>query len=255
VRFQLAFGRTDNAPRSLVPVRESFAARRERARIVLERLGEVYPTAACALIYRNPFQLLIATVLSAQTTDERVNSVTPELFARYPTAQALAGAPLEDLERILHPLGFFRSKAKSVKGIGIALTERYDGAAPADLDELVTLPGVGRKTANVVLGNAFGIPGITVDTHVGRLTRRLGWTKQTDPVKAERDLMKLWDPSIWTIACHRLIFHGRQVCTARNPKCEICPIADLCPRIGVGTGSARRAASSPARGRKPGSQP
>lgn len=197
-------------------------------------LGEIHPDARCALDYSSPFELLIATALSAQTTDERVNSVTPTLFERFPTPEACAGASLDDLEAILRPLGFFRAKAKTVQGIGRELTERYDGDVPAVLDELVTLPGVGRKTANVVLGNAFGIPGITVDTHVGRLARRLGWTTQTDAVKAERDLGELLDEETWTIACHRLIFHGRRVCHSRRPACAECGISELCPRVGVG---------------------
>lgn len=200
---------------------------------MIDRLGEAYPDAACALIHHSPFELLIATALSAQTTDERVNSITPTLFARFPDAKACAEAALDDLEEILRPLGFFRAKARTVQGIGRELTERYDGGVPAELSELVTLPGVGRKTANVVLGNAFGIPGITVDTHVGRIVRRLSWTKETDPVKVERELMDLWPRELWTISCHRIIFHGRQICHARKPQCGSCPIADLCPRIGV----------------------
>lgn len=205
----------------------------ERARYAIGMLGEEYPEAACSLAYRSPLELLIATALSAQTTDVRVNQVTPRLFERFPNAAAFAGAGLGELEEVLRPLGFFRTKARTVQGIGRELVERYDGDVPASLDELVTLPGVGRKTANVVLGNAFGIPGITVDTHVGRLSRRLGWTKETDPVRVERDLAAIWPPEVWTIACHRLIFHGRAVCTSRSPKCDRCVIAHLCPRIGV----------------------
>jgi len=223
-------------------MRESRRALRERARLVNDRLAELHPDAHCELAFRDPYQLLLATVLSAQTTDARVNQVTPELFARYPHAVALAGARLEDLEEILHSLGFFRAKARSLAGIGMALTERFAGEVPGTLEELVTLPGVGRKTANVVLGNAFGVPGITVDTHVGRLARRLGWTRNTDPVKVETDIAALLPPEEWTMACHRLIFHGRRVCTARRPACETCGIVDLCPRIGVGAPS--RAARS-----------
>ncbi len=216
-------------------MRESRAALRERAREINERLAELHPDAHCELVHQDAFQLLVATVLSAQTTDARVNMVTPGLFARYPDAEALAAARPEDLEDALRTLGFFRAKARALKGIGIALTERFEGAVPGRLEELVSLPGVGRKTANVVLGNAFGVPGITVDTHVGRLARRLGWTRNTDPVKVEADIAAILPPEEWTMACHRLIFHGRRVCTARRPACESCGIVDLCPRIGVGT--------------------
>ncbi|NCD19463.1 MAG: endonuclease III [Actinobacteria bacterium] len=215
-------------------MRESRAALRERAREINERLAELHPDAHCELVHQDAFQLLVATVLSAQTTDARVNMVTPGLFARYPDAEALAAARPEDLEDALRTLGFFRAKARALKGIGIALTERFEGAVPGRLEELVSLPGVGRKTANVVLGNAFGVPGITVDTHVGRLARRLGWTRNTDPVKVEADIAAILPPEEWTMACHRLIFHGRRVCTARRPACESCGIVDLCPRIGVG---------------------
>ncbi|MCI1675755.1 MAG: endonuclease III [Ancrocorticia sp.] len=207
----------------------SLAARREQARAITDRLALLYPDAHCALLFRNPFQLLVATVLSAQTTDVRVNSVTPELFRRYPDPEAMAGAAREDLEEILHPLGFFRAKAKSCHGLAAALCDRFGGEVPASLEELVTLPGVGRKTANVVLGNSFGIPGITVDTHVGRLSRRWGWTRQADPVKAERDIAALLPPEIWTQTCHRIIDHGRKVCHSRKPACIGCGLADLCP--------------------------
>lgn len=213
------------------------------------RLAELHPEAQCELDFRSPFQLLVATVLSAQTTDVRVNLTTPELFARYPDAAGLAAARLEDLEEILHPLGFFRAKARSLHGIGVALAERFAGEVPATLEDLVTLPGVGRKTANVVLGNAFGIPGITVDTHVGRLARRFGWTRNTDPVKVEADIAAILPPEEWTMACHRMIFHGRRVCTARRPACEACGLLDLCPQVGVAprkSPAARRAHAAPA---------
>lgn len=206
-----------------------MAARREQAEAVNEALTTAYPDARCALDFTNPLELLVTTVLSAQTTDVRVNSVTPELFAEFPTAADYANARLERLEEILRPLGFFRAKAKSVQGLGARLESDYDGEVPATLADLVTLPGVGRKTANVVLGNAFGIPGITVDTHVGRLARRLGWSRETDPVKVEADIAKLLPEEEWTMACHRLIFHGRQICHSRKPACMECPIADLCP--------------------------
>ncbi|MFY9262559.1 MAG: endonuclease III [Actinomycetaceae bacterium] len=218
------------------PRPRALAARRELAGQITDRLAELYPHSHCALIYRNPFQLLVATVLSARTTDERVNSITPELFGQFPDAQSLGVAPREVLEEILRPLGFFRSKAKSLSGLGQALTRDHNGVVPQTMEELIKLPGVGRKTANVVLGNAFGIPGITVDTHVGRLARRWGWTRQTDPVKAEMELNKLLPPEIWTITCHRIIDHGRQVCHARNPQCESCKLADLCPSFPLLTG-------------------
>lgn len=209
------------------PRPRSLAARREAAARITDRLAEVYPDSTCALNHRNAFELLVATVLSAQTTDERVNQVTPALFAQFPDPASLGQAPIEVLEDILRPLGFFRSKAASLHGLSVALMD--DGEVPATLEELVKLPGVGRKTANVVLGNAFGIPGITVDTHVGRLSRRWGWTRETDAVKAEMELAKLLPPEIWTITCHRVIDHGRQVCHSRKPACGVCPLTDLCP--------------------------
>ncbi|MGV4301423.1 endonuclease III [Trueperella pyogenes] len=202
---------------------------REQVAEILARLAREYPDAECALNFTNPFELLVATILSAQTTDARANQVTPQLFARFPDPVALAGATLSELEEILHPLGFFRAKARSLSGVGRALVEVHDGVVPRTLEELVALPGVGRKTANVVLGNAFGVPGITVDTHVGRLTRRWGWTKQTDPVKAERELMDVMPREEWTMDCHRIIFHGRQVCHSRRPECGACVLADVCP--------------------------
>ncbi|UVJ55876.1 endonuclease III [Trueperella pyogenes] len=204
---------------------------REQVAEILARLAREYPDAECALNFTNPFELLVATILSAQTTDARVNQITPQLFARFPDPVALAGATLSELEEILHPLGFFRAKARSLSGVGRALVEVHDGVVPRTLEELVALPGVGRKTANVVLGNAFGVPGITVDTHVGRLTRRWGWTKQTDPVKAERELMDVMPREEWTMDCHRIIFHGRQVCHSRRPECGACVLADVCPSV------------------------
>lgn len=196
---------------------------------VNDALAAFYPDARCELDHRGPLELLVATVLSAQTTDARVNTVTPELFSTFPTAQAYAEADRESLESILRPLGFYRSKARALIGIGQELVDRFHSEVPDRLEDLVTLPGVGRKTANVVLGNAFGVPGITVDTHVGRLARRLGWSRHTDPVKVEKDIAELLPEEEWTMACHRLIFHGRQICVARRPKCDICPITDLCP--------------------------
>lgn len=211
----------------------SLKARREQAQKIINRLAELYPNSHCALEHRNAFELLVATVLSAQTTDARVNSVTPNLFTTFPNPETMAKAPLEVLEDILHPLGFYRAKARSLNGLANGLMERFGGEVPGTLEELITLPGVGRKTANVVLGNAFGVPGITVDTHVGRLSRRWAWTRETDPVKAEMDLAKILPHSEWTIICHRVIDHGRRVCHSRKPACEACPMTDLCPSFGL----------------------
>jgi len=197
-------------------------------------LAREWPDARCELDFTSPFELLVATVLSAQTTDVRVNSVTPGLFRRWPGPAELAGASQEELEEVLRPLGFFRAKASSLRGLAAALLEEHAGQVPADLDALVRLPGVGRKTANVVLGNAFDVPGITVDTHVGRLARRLGWSTSKDAVKVERDIAALVPPERWTMLCHRLIFHGRRVCHSRRPACGACVLADLCPSYGEG---------------------
>ncbi|WP_043498015.1 endonuclease III [Georgenia sp. SUBG003] len=216
------------------PRPRSKKAAREQALAVDELLAAAWPDARCELDFTTPLELLMATVLSAQTTDKRVNQVTPTLFARYPDAAAYAGARREELEEVLRPLGFFRAKAASVQGIGAALVDQHGGGVPATLEELVKLPGVGRKTANVVLGNAFGVPGITVDTHVGRLARRLGWTREKDPVKVERAIAELLPPEEWTMACHRLIFHGRRVCHSRRPACGACVLAELCPSYGEG---------------------
>jgi endonuclease III len=205
-----------------------------RARRTYRELQQLYPYARCELDFENPLQLLVATVLSAQTTDVTVNKVTPALFARYPDAAALAAADRADLERILLPTGFFRAKSDAVLKLGAALTERHSGRVPGRLADLVKLPGVGRKTANVVLGNAFGVPGITVDTHFGRLARRLGWTDQTDPVKVEHAVGALFSRKDWTMLSHVLIFHGRRTCHARRPACGACPVARLCPAFGEG---------------------
>ena len=205
-----------------------------RARKTDRLLALAYPDARCELDFGTPFQLLVATVLSAQTTDKRVNAVTPALFAAYPDPAALAAADRDDVERIIQPTGFFRAKTESVLRLSQALVERYAGEVPARLEDLVTLPGVGRKTANVVLGDAFGLPGITVDTHVGRLSRRFGWTAETDPVKVEHEVGRLFPRRDWTPLSHHLIFHGRRVCHARNPACGACPVARLCPAYGEG---------------------
>ena len=200
-----------------------------RAPEVNRRLAQEYPDARCALDYESPLQLLIATVLSAQCTDERVNSVTPELFARYPEAADYAAAQRSDLESILRPLGFQRAKAGHLLGIGEKLVADFQGEVPRTVKELTSLPGVGRKTALVVLGNAFGIPGLTVDTHFGRLMQRLGLTGESTPVKIERDIAKLVPEEEWTMFSHRVIFHGRQVCHARTPECDACVLWDMCP--------------------------
>lgn len=200
-----------------------------RAPEVNRRLAQEYPDAQCALNYDSPLQLLIATVLSAQCTDERVNSVTPELFARYPEAADYAAAQRSDLESILRPLGFQRAKAGHLLGIGEKLVADFQGEVPRTVKELTSLPGVGRKTALVVLGNAFGIPGLTVDTHFSRLMQRLGLTGEKTPVKIERDIAQLVPEEEWTMFSHRVIFHGRQVCHARTPECEACVLRDMCP--------------------------
>jgi endonuclease-3 len=200
---------------------------------VLDALAATYPDAHCALDHKTPIQLLVATILSAQCTDVRVNLVTPALFARYKTARDFAGADQRELERLIAPTGFFRNKSKNIIACCRAIVENHGGEVPGTLEELVQLPGVGRKTANVILGNAFEVPGITVDTHVGRLSRRLGLTTHDDPVKVEFDLMPLIPEADWTMFSHRLIFHGRQVCAARKPNCPACPMNRFCPKIGV----------------------
>ena len=201
---------------------------------VMSRLKRAHPDAHCELDYKTPLQLLVATILSAQCTDKRVNMVTPLLFRTFPTAAAIAEAPVEQLEEIIRSTGFFRNKAKSLIGLGKALVERHNGEVPDTMEELVKLPGVGRKTANVVLGNAFGrSEGVVVDTHVGRLSVRLGLTRETDPVKVERELMPLFPRDEWTNVAHVLIFHGRRVCDARAPRCDLCVVADICPSCRV----------------------
>lgn len=206
---------------------------RSRARRIVRALARLYPDARCALDHESPLQLLVATILSAQCTDARVNLVTPALFARYPDARAFAQAAPAELENAIQSTGFFRNKARNIIACCQRLVDDHGGKIPGTMEELVPLPGVGRKTANVILGNAFDVPGITVDTHVGRLSRRLGLTVHTDPVKVENDLMELIPRKEWTMFSHRLIFHGRQVCHARKPKCQSCGLAGLCPKIGV----------------------
>lgn len=213
----------------------SVAARKvDRARQVARLLAQAYPDAQCALVHRNAFELLIATILSAQCTDERVNQVTRVLFAKYPTPQALAALPIKELEKLIQSTGFYRNKARNIRACCQKLVDEHGGQVPAEMEKLVQLPGVGRKTANVVLGTAFGIPsGIVVDTHVARIVRRLGLTRQKDPVKIEQDLMQQLPPHEWIDFSHRLIWHGRKVCKARRPLCDQCVLASLCPKIGV----------------------
>ena len=215
--------------------RESAAARRARTRAILARLETGYPEARCALDHRSPLELLVATILSAQCTDARVNQVTPALFRRFPDAAAYAAAGLGELETMVQSTGFFRNKAKALQGLGRALVERHGGEVPRTMAELTALPGVGRKTANVVLGNAFGLDeGVVVDTHVARLARRLGLTRQSDPVKIESDLIGLVPRAAWTLWSHLLICHGRAVCKAPRPRCAACALADLCPSAAPG---------------------
>lgn len=206
-----------------------------RARRMNRILAETYPDASCELDFANPYQLLVATVLSAQSTDKRVNLVTPQLFARYPDAAAMAEADRAVVEEIVRPTGFFRAKTDSVLRLSQELVLRFDGQVPGRLKDLVTLPGVGRKTANVVLGNAFGVPGITVDTHFKRLVTRFGWTTGTDPDDIEADVARLFPRKDWTQLSHNVIWHGRRRCHARNPACGACPLARLCPAYGEGT--------------------
>jgi endonuclease III len=217
-----------------VPAAETHTGLVRRARKIDRVLAETYPDARCELDFRTPFELLVVTVLSAQTTDKRVNAVSPTLFAAYPDARAMAAAEREALEAIVGPLGFFRAKTDALLKLSAALVERYDGEVPPRMKDLVTLPGVGRKTANVVLGNAFGIPGITVDTHFGRLARRFGWTEETDPVKAEHAVGALFPKRDWTMLSHHLIWHGRRCCHAQKPACGACPVARWCPSYGAG---------------------
>ena len=197
-------------------------------------LAEAFPDAHCELDFTNPLELAVATILSAQSTDARVNLTTPALFRRYRTAADYAGADRTEMEELIRPTGFYRNKTTSLIGLGTALVERFDGEVPNRLDDLVTLPGVGRKTANVILGNAFGKPGITVDTHFGRLVRRFGWTEETDPVKVEHAVGALFPKRDWTMLSHWVIFHGRRVCHARKPACGACVLAKDCPSFGAG---------------------
>jgi endonuclease-3 len=206
-------------------------------------LATAYPDAHCELDFETPLQLAVATILSAQCTDKRVNETTPELFSRYPSAAHYAAADRDELEELIRPTGFYRNKATALIGLGAALVERFGGEVPPKLADLVTLPGIGRKTANVILGNAFGVPGITVDTHVGRLVRRWGWTEHEDPVKVEQAIADLIPQRDWTMLSHRVIFHGRRVCHSRRPACGVCPLAGDCPSYGLGPTEAGVAAA------------
>ncbi len=224
------------------PTGESRIALVRRARRINRELARTYPDAHCELDFTNPLQLLVATILSAQTTDVRVNMVTPQLFAKFTTAADYAAADRGEVEAMIVSTGFFRAKTNSLIKLGQELCARFGGEVPDTLEELVTLPGVGRKTANVVLANAFGKPGIAVDTHVGRLSRRLGLTNQTDPVRVEHELGALIPKSEWGMLSHRLIFHGRRICHSRRPACGACPVAALCPSYGIGPTDAKEAA-------------
>ena len=215
--------------------RESRATRRERIAEIVRRLHDLYPEADCALHYSSPWELLVATILSAQCTDERVNQETPALFARYPTIEAMAAAGQEDMEEMVRRTGFFRNKARAIREAAAAIVEEFGGELPRDLDHLLTLRGVARKTANVVLGTAFAIPsGVVVDTHIGRLSQRLGFTRETGPDKIETVLMALIDRDEWIFTGHALIWHGRRICDARKPLCSKCRLSDLCPSSTVG---------------------
>ncbi len=218
----------------MVQTEESPLALTRRARRINRELAALYPDAHIELDFTTPLELSVATILSAQCTDKRVNEVTPRLFAKYRTAADYAGADRDEVEALIKPTGFFRNKTTSIIKLGQELVERYDGEVPNKLVELVTLPGFGRKTANVVLGNAFDVAGLTVDTHFGRLVRRWGWTAETDPVKVERVVADLIPKNEWTIFSHRAIWHGRRMCHSRKPACGVCPIARLCPSFGEG---------------------
>jgi endonuclease-3 len=215
-------------------MRESLPEKKVRAKVIYRQLSKSYPNVRCELDYKNAFQLLVATVLSAQCTDKRVNQTTPALFKKYPNPEKMAKADLRDIQNLVKSTGFFRAKAKNIKGLSNIIAEQFDGNVPSNLEDLTTLPGVGRKTANVVLGHAFGIPGITVDTHFGRLSRRFGWSKQNNPVKVEFEVGDLIPEKEWTNLSQRMIWHGRRVCHSRKPACGACALAKLCPSYGIG---------------------
>lgn len=215
-------------------MRESLANKKIRAKAIYRLLSKSYPNVKCELDYSNAFELLIATVLSAQCTDKRVNQTTPALFKKYKTVKKMASADRKDIERLIKSTGFFRAKAKNIKGLSEKILTEFNGEVPSNLEDLITLPGVGRKTANVVLGHAFNIPGITVDTHFGRLSRRFGWSKENNPVKVEFEVAALIPEKEWTNLSQRMIWHGRRVCHSRKPACGVCSLAKLCPSFGIG---------------------
>ena len=207
---------------------------RKNARAIYRILTKTYPEVRCELDFKNPLQLLVAVVLSAQCTDKRVNAITPALFKKYKSAKDYAKAPLPEIEQFIYSAGFYHAKARHLKGLGRKIVEEFGGEVPATIEDLVTLPGVGRKTANVVLGHAFGIPGITVDTHFGRLSRRFEWSSSMDPVKVEREVGLLIPEKEWTNLSQRMIWHGRRICHSRKPACGACPLAKICPSVGIG---------------------
>jgi endonuclease-3 len=215
-------------------MRESLPEKKVRAKVIYRQLSKSYPNVRCELDYKNAFELLVATVLSAQCTDKRVNQTTPALFKKYSNPKKMAKADLKDIQKLVKSTGFFRAKAKNIKGLSNIIVEQFDGNVPSNLEDLITLPGVGRKTANVVLGHAFGIPGITVDTHFGRLGRRFGWSKQNNPLKVEFEVGELIPQKEWTNLSQRMIWHGRRVCHSRKPACGACALAKLCPSYGIG---------------------
>ncbi len=219
---------------NLDQVRESFSNKKVRAAKMYRVLTKSYPNIRCELDFNNPFQLLVATVLSAQCTDKRVNQTTPALFKKYNSIRKMARADIGDIEKLVKSTGFFRAKAKSIKLLSEKIMNDFDGQVPERLEDLITLPGVGRKTANVVLGHAFNTPGITVDTHFGRLSRRFGWSKSNDPVKVEFEVGDLIPQKEWTNLSQRLIWHGRRVCHSRKPACGACSLSKLCPSFGIG---------------------
>jgi endonuclease-3 len=219
--------------KKLTRLAQDPAAEKRRMMAIIKILRREYPEAKCSLDFESPFQLLVATILSAQCTDERVNKVTPALFAKYPTPTEMAAAPLKEIEKLIQSTNFFRNKALALKAMSQSLLDLHGGEVPKTLEELVELRGVGRKTANVVLGNVFDVPGMVVDTHVGRQARRMGFTKESDPVKVEKDLEAITPREHWTELAHLLIAHGRAICTARRAKCEECPVSSFCPKIGV----------------------
>ncbi|MEW6777492.1 MAG: endonuclease III [Bdellovibrionota bacterium] len=212
---------------------EPLEARRQRALKIAAILTKQYPDAECALDFKTPYELSVATILSAQCTDKRVNMVTPEFFRRWPDAASLSRANQGEVEKVIHSTGFYKNKAKNLLGFAKKITEEHGGKVPGTMEELIHLPGFGRKTANVILGNAFGVPGLTVDTHMSRLSNRMGLTKEHDPVKIDRDLMALLPDSEWTMFSHRMIHHGRAVCDARKPKCPDCAVEKICPKVGL----------------------